>query len=761
MNITSWIKTSFLEDKECWILWIPVFFGMGIIFYFSTSNFNFSSSNYSYLAPSLLFFFALFLSFLLKEQLKFLITIFIAIFLSGFLWAKLYSQTIAYTPQIKHKLYATAIGKIEDIKIFYNPTSKRKSYQITLKDVSIYKAGTLKGDTKHQEKSKKKVAKLLPKKAFDSSQIFLNKKDKINKTKINNYLNLEDYQEIDRWFLSPNYKAQEKNWQENKYKNPPKKIIFSINISKHINEHTKLGGANIGDIIQSRIFFDPFKKPDFPGGYNSGFINYFKGIGARGYGVSNLKVLEKSTKSNFLEKIKILRQKITAKILNQMNNEAGGIAVALLVGDKNFINKDILQNVRSSGLAHLLAISGLHFTLAAGIFFFSIRFLLSLNQYLTLHYNIKKIAAIIAIFGGLFYLFIAGVPIPALRAFIIISLIFIAIAIDLRPNPFRCAAFAALAILILSPDAILSASFQLSFAAVLSLIVLADSTKKYHINSSSRPFYLKFFLYFIGVALSSIIATISTTPFSIYYFNQYINYGFLANLIAIPITTFITMPCGFLAILLMPLGIEKLALYPMQISIGWIVDVANFTSALPYSNLTLKTFSIGSFSLIIFGGLWFCLWRQSWRFLAIFPIILGVYFAYKTPIPNLLIDSQKKIFAIWDGKNLIFSKQTKSRKSTIWAKKLGLSEFRNINELSSEEKEVLQINYNKNYYQFLLNNRKILVLTGRNKINKICQEEYHFIINVSNKYKIPDCAKANTLIDNLDLEKNGDYFLYF
>ncbi len=736
MQILTRIKNSFFADQENCILWLPVFFGLGIIFYFYFPN-------NSYLFPFLLFSFSIFLIYVFKEQLLMLLIISLTIFLTGFLWAKLYTEKIAYTSKIESKIYATAIGKIDDINSFYNPILKRNSYQIVLKDVALHKAGTVANDVVVKKEKVKKVKKSKKKKPKNKKLKKPQKKSKReNKTVIKNYLNVAGYQEINREFLAIDYKSQNKNWLGNQYQNPPKKIILSVN--------TKMNNAKIGDLIQTRVLLEPFKTPYFSNGYDKSFQNYFKGIGGGGYAASNLKILKTNQHNNSEQNIKILRQIIAKKILDQTDKKAGGIAVALLVGSKNFINKNILNDVRRSGLAHLLSISGLHFTLAAGIFFFSIRFLLSLNQYLTLHYNIKKIAAFIAIFAGLAYLLLADMPIPAVRAFIIITLIFTAILFDLTPNAFRSAAFAALVILIFSPNTILSVSFQLSFAAILALIVLADLCKPLHINSSDRPIYLKFFFYFLGIILSSIAATIATTPFSIYHFNNFISLGFLANLAAIPIASFITMPCGFLALLLMPFGIEKLALIPMQISIHWIIDIAHYVATIPHSYITVKSISATSFGLIIFGGLWILLWKKPWRLLGFVPIILGTYLAHQTPIPTLLIDQEKKMVAFYFNQKLIFLKPSKSRQTMDWAKKLGLSEVYNINDLNKKEKENLQLNCQENFCEFKLEEKRILILKGRNKIAEICQKSdaqgYDSVININQKYQTPKCLHNLILI---------------
>jgi ComEC/Rec2-related protein len=693
-----WIKTSFLEDRENWILWIPVIFGFGIIFYFKNPN-------SSYLLPTLLLLLSIFLLFKLRNSLPFLLISILSIFILGFLWSKFFTQEISYNQQIDHKFYASISGEIENIK----NTSRKNSNVVTLKNLEFYTA----------EKSKNSKKSDQPRKDRKTSKAKSVSAKQINK----NYLNLEGYQKINRTISGFGAKQE-----------LPEKISIIVN--------TKLSGSQIGDLIETKVILEPFTDPYFRASYDAKFNNYFKGIGAKGFAASNFQILEKQNKKVFFQ-AQLLRKNIANKILNKTDEENGAIAVALIVGDRSFISKENLTIIRNSGLAHLIAISGLHFTLAAGIFFFTIRFLLSLNQHLTLHYNIKKIAAFLAIFAGLFYLIIAGMPVPATRAFIIICLIFLAILLDFKPNTFRSVAFAALVILILSPNLIFSVSFSLSFAAILGLINFAYFMRKYHINSSKRSFPMKFFLYFLGIIFSSIVATIATTPFVIYYFNNFISYGILANLGAIPIVSFITMPFGFLSLILMPFGLERIALAPMEISIGWILQIAEFTTNLPFSYFTVKTISGTSFALIILGGLWLLIWKKNWRFLGLLPIILGGLLAIKTEIPDFFIDEKRPLFAFYYNEKLIFPKPSRSSQARIWAQKIGLEKTSKISDLSTKEIEELKLHCSKVFCEFELNGKRVLILLGRNEIKNICNrknsEEYDLIINLNKKYQTPDC----------------------
>jgi hypothetical protein len=100
----------------------------------------------------------------------------------------------------------------------------------------------------------------------------------------------------------------------------------------------------------------------------------------------------------------------------------------------------------------------------------------------------------------------------------------------------------------------------------------------------------------------------------------------------------------------------------------------------------------------------------------------------------------------------------------VWAKKLGLDEFESVNDLSAEEKQNLQLNCDKNFCEYMLQKKQILVLSGRNKIDEVCQKQYDIVMNISKKYQLPKCflnkkTLAKTLIDNGDYKKTNLFFI--
>ncbi|MBC6417251.1 MAG: ComEC/Rec2 family competence protein, partial [Rhodospirillales bacterium] len=243
---------------------------------------------------------------------------------------------------------------------------------------------------------------------------------------------------------------------------------------------------------------------------------------------------------------------------------------------------------RRPGLAHLLAISGLHVGLIATIFFFSLRALLALSPSLALNWPIKKIAALVTAVLLPFYLPMVGASVPTQRACLMTLVVLAAVLLDRRAISMRLVAVAALVVLALAPESLLTASFQLSFAAVTALVAA------YEVWQLRRPGWKggaglrsRLLLYFLGVLASSMIATLSTAPFAAYHFHRLALYGLAANLLAVPLTAFWIMPFCLLSYLLLPLGLEQFALTPL----GWGLEVLNTTaqgfSALPGATLNL------------------------------------------------------------------------------------------------------------------------------------------------------------------------------
>jgi competence protein ComEC len=193
-------------------------------------------------------------------------------------------------------------------------------------------------------------------------------------------------------------------------------------------------------------------------------------------------------------------------------------------------------------------------------------------------------------------------------------------------------------ILLVQPESLMTASFQMSFAAVTALIAAYEAWQRRRPRHREPPGPLRRLGgYIVGVAATSVIAMLATAPFAAFHFQRLALYGLPANLVAVPLTAFWIMPWAVLAVLLMPLGLEGLALVPM----GWGIDLLLATAATvagwPAAVLQVPPTPDWGLGLTVLGGLWLCLWQRAWRWAALLPILAGALSPLAFDPPDLLV----------------------------------------------------------------------------------------------------------------------------
>jgi competence protein ComEC len=301
--------------------------------------------------------------------------------------------------------------------------------------------------------------------------------------------------------------------------------------------------------------------------------------------------------------------------------------------------------MQAAGMAHLLAISGLHLGLVAGTVFFAGRIVLALIPPLALRWPTKKIAASLALGTALVYLLLTGATVPTQRAFIMTALMLVAVMLDRNPFSMRLVAWSALLVLMLQPESLLGPSFQMSFAAVIALIAVYE-TGVGRPPAGAAGLDWRLLMYVAGVVLTTIIASTATAPFAIFHFSRLPTFSILANVLAVPLTAFWIMPLGLLAMLLMPFGLAGGCLVLMGVGIELMLDIAAWTAAVPGAVVMLPRPPIASLVLVVLGGLWLALWRTGWRRLGLAPVLLGVLLAAVHRQPDILIDARGLLIAL-------------------------------------------------------------------------------------------------------------------
>ena len=445
-----------------------------------------------------------------------------------------------------------------------------------------------------------------------------------------------------------------------------------------------LRGAGVqpipGEWVRLRGSLSPPGAPAAPGAFDFARQAYFKRLGGLGFAFGPAQVIDPPAgegAGGWMIAIGRFRQHVTARLRAGLEGQAGAVAAALLTGERGAIAKDVLAAVRDAGLAHLLAISGLHIGLFAGILFFAARALLAACEPLALSYPIKKWAACAALAATAFYLLLSGATIPTQRAFLMGALVIVAILLDRTGVSMRSVAWAAVAVLLVQPESLLGASFQMSFAAMIALVAafewygLRRSAWAAEDDASRR-----LWRYVAGVALVTVIASLATAPFAAYNFNRFAVYGLAANLLAVPTTALWIMPWGIAALALMPLGLETWALAPMGWGIDAVIAVARGVSSWPGAVRLLPAMPTAGIVAAAAGGLWLCLWRRPWRG----PGALVFAAALASPAvgdaPDVLVDGKGKLFAVrTDGGALALSSRRAARYTAgIWLRRNGQSE---------------------------------------------------------------------------------------
>jgi len=400
---------------------------------------------------------------------------------------------------------------------------------------------------------------------------------------------------------------------------------------------------NPGDLVRLKAMLYPVPPQILPGGRDFQRELYFVGIGGVGYTFGGARRITgvdgaPEARGGWAEDLRHLRTGMTRRINAVLPGSTGGVASALITGKRGAIAEEVKQSFRDSGLSHLLAIAGLHLGLVGAFVFFAVRGGLALIPPIALRYPIKKIAAAATLVVLTCYLLISGTAIPTERAFVMNGIVFAAILIDRLRISMRICAIAAAVVLVLDPASLVGVSFQMSFGAVVALVAVYETFGgQLGRILRGRSFLAEIAGYCGAVVITTLVATLGTYPFSIYHFHHIAIYSPLANVIAVPMSALWTLPWGVVTCLLMPLGLERLALIPM----GWGIDatiwVAQHVSALPGNVWMTPRLPWAGLLSISLGGLWLCLWRGSWRVWGMVAIVAGFAGMMLTRPPDIII----------------------------------------------------------------------------------------------------------------------------
>jgi competence protein ComEC len=240
--------------------------------------------------------------------------------------------------------------------------------------------------------------------------------------------------------------------------------------------------------------------------------------------------------------------------------------------------------------------------------------------------------------------------VPTQRAFLMTGLVLLAVLVDRNPFSMRAVAWAAAAILLVAPEALVGPSFQMSFAAVAALIAAYEASRDWRRRRRGEAGWPQWSLrYAGGLVFTSLIAGAATAPYAVFHFGRMANYGVIANMAAVPITGLWIMPWAVAAFLLMPFGLESLALVPMGWGVDAVIWVAGTVAGWPGAASLVPVLPLWGLALMTLGGLWLCIWQRRWRLIGAVPILLGsASVALLTP-PDVLVSGDGRLMGVRDA----------------------------------------------------------------------------------------------------------------
>ena len=377
-----------------------------------------------------------------------------------------------------------------------------------------------------------------------------------------------------------------------------------------------------GSYVQLKARLLPPSRAAQPGGYDFARDAWFARIGAVGNVLGPMDLAEPPEPPGPLLAAGMAldrgRNALARRVDETVGGDAGAIAAAMVTGKRDLLSEDAKSLIREAGIFHVITISGVQMTLVAGIFFVGLRRLLALSKTLALRHPIKKWAAGAAIVAATVYDVATGSRIGTERALFMTLIMLGAVLLDRRALSMRNLAFAALAIMLFEPEALLGASFQLSFAAVGALVAVYEARAAAQEAGDAEDSGLvrpgrgavRRRAHGLRAALfATFCATAATASFMAYDFHEMNPYVLIGNPLTLTVIELFAVPGALLGTLLYPFGLDAFVWHYVGAGIAIIMAAARFVGSLPGSSLHLPAFAPWSLAFFALAVLSAVIWR--------------------------------------------------------------------------------------------------------------------------------------------------------
>ncbi|MDD3799185.1 MAG: ComEC/Rec2 family competence protein, partial [Novosphingobium sp.] len=433
----------------------------------------------------------------------------------------------------------------------------------------------------------------------------------------------------------------------------------AIKVRLNLPQDADLPTLDEGAVIRVKARLMPPAPPMLPGAYNFARTAWFKGYAATGNAVGPVTVLEPAGEGGGLAR---LQRALSAHVRRHLGGSPGSIAAALASGDRGAIAEADEQAMRDSGLTHLLSISGLHVSaVIAAVYFVTLK-LLAAWPWLALRVRLPLLAAGTGALAGVGYTLLTGAEVPTVRSCVGAILVLAALALGREPLSLRMVAVAAAVVLMLWPEALAGPSFQMSFAAVIAIVALhgaapvraflAPREEGWPAWAGRRAAML---------LLTGLVIELALMPIGLFHFHRAGVYGALANIAAIPLTTFVIMPLIALALLLDLAGLGAPAWWVAGKALELLLAIAHWTAGQPGAVKHMPSMGPWTFALFAAGGLWLALWRGRVRLFGLLPVGLAAAMAQAASVPDVLVSGDGRHVGIsGEGPRLLVLRDSRS-----------------------------------------------------------------------------------------------------
>ena len=443
----------------------------------------------------------------------------------------------------------------------------------------------------------------------------------------------------------------------------------------------------------------------------------------------------------FLSKLKLYREKLRNNLQKYIKDEqARGIISAMLLGLKKDLGKNIQNIYSTTGVIHVLAVSGMH----VGIIFLFINFLL---QFFFKKGQKNIIKLLLTLLFLWFYAGITGFSPSVLRATLMFSIMLLCDFFSFKNQIQSSISISALLLLLFDPKIIYNLGFQLSYSAVIGIVLFQKKIKDLlHIKNR----ILKYCWDISSVTLS---AQIFTLPLILYYFKKFPTYFIFSNLIIIPMSSCFVI-LGLIVILLSPINfLHKVSSYILNFVLVTVNKVITLIANLPKSSI--QTIEIDFLDVIFLYSLIFCLlfFLSNEKFLRLFfitcLILIGknFYQDYSLRKQNILIFYNVKPY--WA---LSF---IKGKRSVVIAdKKMETLDYIIDNQIKPSLEHYKIVNVEYKFYDddirmFELDQNKICVVSRnfKNFLPSTLDFNFDFLLNNSFLDDISDKIRSKEVIN--------------